>query len=404
MNNKNIIERIKKSNLCSGCGLCASSNISHGKVKMMYSEAGYLRPYTVEDLSNEEENLIADVCPGISVKHERIDSSYDPLWGPIVGIKTGFAVDKQIRFTGSSGGAISAILCYLLDQHEIDYVVHIGVSDHNPIQNQVKVSRNKNEVLENAGSRYAPSAPLVNIGQLLESPGKFALVGKPCDIVAMRKYAQKDKRIAEKIPYLLSFFCAGIPSIKGTYEILNRFHVSLDQVKSFRYRGNGWPGMTTITLKDGSKHEMSYNEAWGKILNKQLQFRCKICPDGTGEFADIACADAWTSDEKGFPLFTEGDGHSLIITRTEIGQKLLQKCLENNYLKVEDFDLKNLEKIQPYQSNRKKMLLSRLSALFLLRKELPVYHALGLFQLARKSSYGKQFKNFLGMTKRIMKK
>src|SRR3712207_7050821 len=38
--------------------------------------------------------------------------------------------------------------------------------------------------------------------------------------------------------------------------------------------------------------------------------RCKICPDGTGEFADIVCADAWYGKD-GYPDFAEREGRSL---------------------------------------------------------------------------------------------
>jgi coenzyme F420 hydrogenase subunit beta len=37
---------------------------------------------------------------------------------------------------------------------------------------------------------------------------------------------------------------------------------------------------------------MSYADSWGGILSRHVQFRCKICPDGTGGFADVVCADA----------------------------------------------------------------------------------------------------------------
>ena len=50
---------------------------------------------------------------------------------------------------------------------------------------------------------------------------------------------------------------------------------------------------------------MSYAQSWGEILTKHVQFRCKVCPDGSGGFADVACADAWYGDERGYPSFEE---------------------------------------------------------------------------------------------------
>ena len=88
---------------------------------------------------------------------------------------------------------------------------------------------------------------------------------------------------------------------------------------SFRYRGDGWPGFATVRLKDGREARMSYAESWGGILTNYVQFRCRISPDGTGGFADIACGDAWYADAKGYPLFEEAEGRSLIVSRTRQG-------------------------------------------------------------------------------------
>jgi coenzyme F420 hydrogenase subunit beta len=117
------------------------------------------------------------------------------------------------------------------------------------------------------------------------------------------------------------FFCGGVPSVKGTEKILERLDVPLSNVDSVKYRGNGWPGKATALLKDGTKRQMSYESAWGNILNKHLQFRWKICPDGIGEFADIVCGDAWYATESGKPDFSEHPGRSLVITRTESGKR-----------------------------------------------------------------------------------
>src|SRR5690606_12621829 len=113
------------------------------------------------------------------------------------------------------------------------------------------VSYARADIYNAAGSRYAPSSPLRNLLQEIDKPGKMALVGKPCDIAAVRNLAKSEPRILEKIPLMISFFCAGVPSVNGGRAILNKLGVDEADVVGFRYRGDGWPGRATATLRDG---------------------------------------------------------------------------------------------------------------------------------------------------------
>ena len=104
---------------------------------------------------------------------------------------------------------------------------------------------------------------------------------------------------------------------------------------AFRYRGNGWPGRATATARDGRVAHMSYEESWGGYLSKEVQFRCKICPDAVGGVADIACADAWYGGETGYPTFEELDGRSLIMSRTARGQTVLDNAVADKAVAME---------------------------------------------------------------------
>ena len=147
-----------------------------------------------------------------------------------------------------------------------------------------------------AGSRYAPSAPLEDLAAYLAdhraTGRRFAVLGKPCDAAALRALVQEDAEAAAAFPVILSFFCAGVPSHTGGRAVLAALGTKEAEVASFRYRGNGWPGRATALLHEGSARSMSYHDSWGGILSDHVQHRCKICADGTGVAADIACADA----------------------------------------------------------------------------------------------------------------
>ncbi|WP_295995300.1 Coenzyme F420 hydrogenase/dehydrogenase, beta subunit C-terminal domain [Rugamonas sp.] len=393
-----LLEQISADGLCAGCGLCAS--VSAGSARMALDGAGYLRPTLLQPLTRAQERLVEQVCPGIGLAHAPSDVAYDALWGPLRAVRVGHAEDAQLRHAGSSGGVLSALLAYLLETGQVDYVLHIGASDSEPLHNEIKLSRNRADVLAAAGSRYAPSAPLSGIDALLAQPGRFAFVGKPCDVAALRQYARHQPLVAEKVAYMLSFMCAGVPSMEGTYAILDRVGVARRDVRRFAYRGNGWPGMTRVETHDGKVSEIDYATSWGTILNRHLQARCKICPDGTGEFADVVCADAWYGKD-GYPDFSEQQGRSLILSRNDHGEALLHACVAAGYLAMQALPVAEIAKMQPYQRNRKEMVWSRLMALRVMGRATPRYRQLRLLRTASMGGVVANARNFLGMVKRL---
>jgi len=394
-------QEILKSDLCAGCGLCESV-FGKEKVSIQLNEEGFLRPIFKKQFTLEESSFFKDICPGITARHHNIEG-HDPLWGPYLSITSGFSLNEKARYYGSSGGVLTAISSYLLDQNKVECVLHMGASISNPYQNEYKVSYTTEELIKNAGSRYAPSATLINIVSILKDHHSIAIVGKPCDIVGIRNFMKTDEQAKNKIKYLLSFMCAGVPSQNATKKIIEGFNLNQKDVASLRYRGEGWPGYFKIEDHNKNIHKMTYNESWGTVLNKELQFRCKICADGTGEFADIACADAWESSKNGYPSFEEKKGMSLIMIRNEKGKKLLEEVESLDYIKLSGKTFSSLEiaQMQPYQKQRKQNVIARLLALKLVGRKIHNYNKTLLFKAALKENPLRLFKNFLGMLKRI---
>jgi coenzyme F420 hydrogenase subunit beta len=199
---------------------------------------------------------------------------------------------------------------------------------------------------------------------------------------------------------MLSFFCAGIPSQNGAEAVLTSLGTDLPGTAAFRYRGNGWPGQATATLHDGSTRSMSYHDSWGKILSHHVQHRCKVCADGTGTAADLVCADAWVCDARGYPVFEERDGISLIVARNAKGATILAQAEASGHLVTTPFDVGQLPSIQPGQLGRRRALLARLAGLWLMGKPIPRYRGLHLRAAAKQNAARQNLKNFLGMLRR----
>lgn len=382
----NKISQVIKSGMCAGCGFCAASS-----KEMEIDNQGYFRPKSFID-----DELSVRVCPGRRIAHNNNDGTYNLLWGPIVSCDVGYANSQEVRHLGSSGGVLTALMCYLIDTNKVDAVIQIGVSDDNPIRNRTNIFSSREDIISCAGSRYSPSSPLTVIRSLLDNGKRYAIIGKPCDIAAMRTLVNHTPKYREQFPYLLSFMCAGIPSEKGTKQILRAWNLTPEQLISFRYRGDGWPGLTKAITSAGEEFTMTYNESWGSILNRHLQSRCKLCADGIGEAADIVCGDAWHASSNGYPSFEEEAGRSLTIARTQTGRQLLDQALAAKAITLTHYDIKELKHIQPYQANRKQTTQVRRWAVMLLGGKAPTYKGYHLGALLLRSPIKLTVKAFCG--------
>lgn len=391
------VQRVLRGELCTGCGLCASA--SKG-IEMTSVPPGYNRPRAVGPVTAAEEQVIAESCPGAVV--EPWAAGAHPYWGPCRSVMTGAATDAETRFEGSSGGAISALLMHALRSGFVDRVLQVAADPAAPTRNVVVVSRTPQEVLARAGSRYTASSPLAGIGEALAEGGRMAFVGKPCDASALRRLGRVDARVAQHVPLLLSFFCGGIPSHDGVGRILADMKVEPGAVTAFRYRGRGWPGDCVAETAEGSA-EMTYARSWGGFLSKEVQFRCKICPDAVGGVADIACADAWYGDDDGYPSFEEAEGRSLIVSRSDTGEDFLRGAIAAGVIEAEDLDIDEIDRMQPSQARRKRLVLARTASLPFTLMPAPRMRGLSVGEAARRAGPREALQNFLGTMRRTIR-
>lgn len=392
---------ILKHNLCVGCGLCETLGVNEG-VKMAYSEQGFLRPQLNGTISQKLDDQINAVCPGITLDCEVPEEDQHLYWGPVQESYTGYATDEKARYAGSSGGGLSAILLHMLESGQADAIVQTTASDDDPIVNASVISKRPDEVIKSAGSRYAPAAPLASLLQTLEEYERVVVVGKPCDIAGVTNLLRQRPELGEKIVLKLAFMCGGTPSQFGTHDILDRLDVKHEELTSFRYRGEGWPGNVQAETKDGRLETMSYAVSWGEILTHKVQPRCKICADATGAFSDLTFADAWYDDGGGMPSFAEQEGRSLILARTKRGGEALKAATSSETIQTEPLAIEEVSKMQPYHVLRKQLVMSRLVARKILFRPIPSFKNLRLGEAARHVGIKINVKNFLGMVKRIL--
>lgn len=397
-------KEVIKSGMCIGCGYCSS--FSDGRMKL--NEEGFLEPESQSILNIAESNrkLINKSCPGINGKNVSTKTSTekqgDTFWGRHLYVGTAYSTDELIRHSGSSGGVITGICSWLLKSGRVDSVLNTSYSNDNPIATKSIHATNDGEILAGAGSKYSPSSPLAVLNQIRGKKGKYAIVARPCDIATLRRALNSNDEIGESHVILISFFCAGTPSENANEKLLSRIGVSsIKDVVSFRHRGNGWPGFTTATMNDGSQKQCTYNEAWGGVLRSQTNDLCKVCADGIGEEADIVAADAWYGDESGYPDFNEKDGRSLLLGRTNLGLLTINDAINDNVIKSNTLEVREIDAMQPGQLNRRMQLRMRLLAYKVMGRKVPQYNVEALKQYEKGMSKINRVKVFIKTIKKL---
>jgi coenzyme F420 hydrogenase subunit beta len=338
------IADVAERHLCCGCGTCAY--VQPDEVRMVDVVDKGRRPL-VEPGADTTAALAA--CPGAGLAHghDRPDGllpgMFD-LWGPVLEVWEGHAGDHDLRYAGSSGGAASALALHALEAEGFHGVLHTGARPDVPYLNRTVMSHDRAQLLANAGSRYAPASPCDGLGEVESAPAPCVFIGKPCDVAGADMARRQRPGLDERLGLTVAVFCAGTPSTKGTLEMIAAMGIDDPAtVSGVRYRGNGWPGMARVDVAgDPTARELTYDESWGRILQKHRQWRCQVCADHTGEMADVSVGDPWYREiPPGEP------GRSLVLVRTERGRDLVHKAIASGALVLERVDPDVVARSQP---------------------------------------------------------
>ncbi len=354
--------RICEEGLCIGCGLCQAVAGSD-KLEIVVTPEGTLRPLAKDGLDDQSVDRIYELCPGTRLEglpSNAIDeeTASDLVWGPYERIAKAHAGDPEVRFRAATGGVLTALAIHLLESGAVDFVLHATASMEMPSFGVRHVSYSRADVLEGAGSRYGPTATLIDIDRILECGRPFAFVGTPCDVSALRNLAQSNDRVDQLCKMMMAPVCGGFMETPALAKKTEAFGVEFSRLAALSYRGRGCPGPTRMERDDGLVVETSYLDFWGEDDSTwSLPWRCKICADGIGEAADIAASDVWPG---GAPTREQAEDHSLdpgsngVLIRSARGQALFEAAVAAGALVVEsECSPADMTLWQPHQVRKK---------------------------------------------------
>ena len=388
--------------LCIGCGACYYA-CDKAAVTLVNVESVGIRPQFDSACASCTRCLL--VCPGNTVDGNLTigavakQTKADHEFGPSLEIWEGYSADPEIRFQASSGGLLSSIALYCLEKESMSFVLHTGMDREKPWLNRTVQSRNRAELLSRTASRYAPASPCDGLGAIEQSDGPCVFIGKPCDTAAASMARQQSPSLDRNLGLVLTFFCAGTPSTKGTLDLVKTLDVRLEDVKEVRYRGEGWPGRFKVRFGSPvQERSYTYGESWGRLTSYR-PLRCHLCPDGLGRVADIACGDAWEN------LKEDSDpGRSIVIVRTRRGQDILHRAREAGYVELKPVEASAVFAAQPNLLERRREIFGRFLGMKILRTPTPRFQGFSLRRSWMRLPLWTQVRTVLGTARRILQR
>ncbi|MBD3343446.1 MAG: 4Fe-4S dicluster domain-containing protein [Chitinivibrionales bacterium] len=247
------------------------------------------------------------------------------------------STNDTIRFDAASGGFVTGIILYLMDQKECDGAIVARTSQADPLHNESFLALTREELLDARGSRYAPVSNCVALKDVIGKKGRYVFVGTPCQIEGLVNLQKYYPELRENIILKIGFICLGTASRTSTRSYLAKYDVDIEKIGKISYRGNGWPGSFTVLDKDNNvllrRPLLEYinNTVIGDELRHLVPqdhyLRCRNCRDHWAWFADIAVSDPWCHKE----LASERIGKSAIALRTVKGQSIVHRAIKDNY-------------------------------------------------------------------------
>ena len=339
------IKKVVDNGFCVGCGGCKST--LNEDVKITIHDDGFYKAKFAANVTKERFQDASHVCPfsNTSSNEDELASelfnnhSYDERVGFYTQVYAGKVKNKEKLITSSSGGLTSWFAEKLLDNDEIDAVVHVGQTEH---MFEYRISKNKTELNKkiNKKSRYYPVSYENLVDYILNTNDRLLFIGVPCFVKSIRLIQKKHK--LENIRFVFSLLCGHMKSTGFAESLAWQGGVTPKELTSLDFR----------VKKQGYKASDYFIEAESeKLPNVQLQNKnllgtnwghgffkhkaCDYCDDLAGELADVSFGDAWLPQYEKDYL-----GTNIVLSRNATFDKyikLYKNEVECEKLSVSDF-------------------------------------------------------------------
>lgn len=243
-----------------------------------------------------------------------------------------FRVKGQQPVAGQQdGGTVSALLKTALQEQMVEALLVTG-SLEDPLIPSSYITGDLEEVGKSAGSRFLASPGLRKIMEIREKGwGKTAVVGRPCQIQALRKMEFNQPPDRPPLQILsIGLFCMW--SLAWSFK---------------DYLASAYPDrkFTRMNIPQHAVELLSPDGTEQLPVAKVKEFirpGCSYCLDMTSELADISVG-----------AFEAESGWNTVLVRSQQGQELLEKAQARQLIQVEEYPPEELQRLQQASLNKK---------------------------------------------------
>ncbi len=325
-----------RSELCNRCGTCVA--LSEGKIEFTGREKRY-RPKMLEELSDGEADRILNACAGKTFsfpeyrEHFYPDPAhFHPYIGPYENIYTGHSTHPGIRLKAGSGGIISSILIYLLEEKMIDGAIVTTMSEDKPWLTKPIIAKTREEILEAAQSKYIITSVNEILAESQGFRGTLAYVGLPGQVQSIRKLQKAGDPTVANIRYIFGPFYGNTLYFSSVRSFIRSYgEKDYRQIRKLWFRYGEWPGNMRVEMKNGRIFELKKFHA-NYLIPFHILKNSLFCTDFANEFTDLSGGDAWS------PKYEErGQGFSIVIPRSRVGLEILENMHRDGWLELSPY-------------------------------------------------------------------
>lgn len=333
--------------LCKGCGVCAGI-CPCDAITMERDVRGLYIP-NIDIVKCSRCMLCVRSCPAtlrFPIEEVPIRQLSDKdVIGPCLEAYAGYSVDESLRYKAASGGIVTALLLSAFEREAIDAALVVMPSRADAFESCAEIIKDGQAIFKSVGSRYLPVEYSKALKQLAQdnSIKSASIVGLPCHIDGIKRACLEVPKLHNKIAFTIALFCKQMKDLQFTDMILAKIRVRKEDVKEIKFRGEGWPGLIQVELKNGNIVRYPYEEfasLWGTFSCTPMC--CLLCTTPMGEVSDISVGDAWLDKFRSNRI-----GVSAVLVRTKVGADIVGQAFRDKRIYVESLNPSVVVDMQP---------------------------------------------------------
>lgn len=340
------------------------TSVVDDNVNIVLNDLGFYEEQVTSNSNYKLNSLVEYVSPSLnkdinefSIANELFNSvegiKFDERIGFYTSLYAGHVSEGTFRENASSGGMGTWIFKELFEKDLIDGVIHVkrNIDINSSIMFHYDISRTVEEIKEGAKTKYYPVEYSQVIKIIKKTPGRYALIGIPSFIMAIRLLAKKDKIVNERIKFTIGLICGHQKSSKFSEALAWQVGIKPGDLKHIDFRKKlldkpandygiemtGYIDGKEVTIVKPAKELLGQN--WGEGYFK-LQ-SSDFTDDVMNETADITVGDAWLPKYR-----ADSKGNNVIVVRNIIIDNLIKDGINAGKLNFDSVDKETIVQSQ----------------------------------------------------------